>query len=90
MSTHSRPRAQPLRSSERVEATRLPAQLRQARLSESAPAEAWWHRERERVVAGDFLPEVGEMYRQSVSFAKFDREFRQFWQLPVDFAFAEE
>jgi len=38
MSTHSRPRAQPLRSSERVEATRLPAQLRQARLVEAVHA----------------------------------------------------
>src|SRR5690606_32333629 len=38
MSTRSRPRAQPLRSSERVEATRLPAQLRQARLVEAVHA----------------------------------------------------
>ncbi len=65
------------------------AELRRARLSESSPAEAWWHEERARVLDHDVIPEVAEMYRQSMSFAKFDDEFRRFWQLPDAFAFAE-
>ncbi|MCU0732919.1 MAG: hydantoinase B/oxoprolinase family protein [Hyphomonas sp.] len=66
------------------------AAMRQARLSESAPVAEWWGRERERVLARDFIPEVREMYQQSMSFAKFDAEFRRFWQVPADFAFPQE
>jgi len=64
-------------------------QLRAARLDESLPVEDWWRAERDRVLARDFLPEVGEMYAQSLSFAKFRREFTGFWQLPADFTVAE-
>ena len=66
------------------------AELRRTRLSESVAAEEWWTVERGRVLRSDFAPEVREMYEQSISFAKFDREFRDFWQLPGDFAFASE
>ncbi len=64
--------------------------LREARLAESQPAHAWWREERARVQARAFRPEVSEMYEQSLSFAKFDREFRGFWQLPAEFTFAAE
>jgi len=30
------------------------------------------------------------MYSQSLSFAKFDGEFRRFWQVPADFSFSKE
>ena len=63
--------------------------LRQARLAESQPVEAWWQAERARVLACDFAPEVHEMYAQSLSFAKFDGEFRRFWQVPATFTFGE-
>lgn len=52
----------------------------------AAPAVAdWWPTERERVVAGDFIEPIADMYRGSTSFAKFDAEFRGFWQLPDDY-----
>jgi len=57
------------------------AALRQARLDESRDAESWWHEERAQVVTRDFSPEVREMYAQSLSFEKFNLEFRGFWQL---------
>jgi hypothetical protein len=60
------------------------AELRAARLAESVPVSEWWQRERARVVARDFAPEVNEMYEQSISFAKFHGEFTRFWQLPAD------
>jgi N-methylhydantoinase B/acetone carboxylase alpha subunit len=73
------------------EATRgLRAELRAARLAESLPAEQWWGAERARVLARDLAPEVQEMYAQSLSFAKFDAEFRRFWQVPAEFGFAKE
>jgi len=63
------------------------ANLRKERVAGSQPADEWWAEERERVVAKDFVPEVHEMYEQSLSFAKFDREFRGFWQVDEDFVF---
>lgn len=66
------------------------ALLREARLDESMPVENWWLAERERVVAGDFFPEVREMFAQSMSFDKFRREFTGFWQVPADFELGEE
>jgi N-methylhydantoinase B/acetone carboxylase alpha subunit len=66
------------------------AEMRRARLDESQSVEAWWHEERARVLARDFIPEVREMYEQSLSFAKFDHEFRKFWQVPAEFHFPKE
>lgn len=66
------------------------AGLRRQRLAESMPAEAWWHAERTKVLSKDMFPEVHEMYAQSLSFAKFDGEFRRFWQVPTNFAFERE
>ncbi len=65
-------------------------EMRQARLADSLPAQEWWGAERQRVLARDFIPEVREMYEQSMSFAKFDNEFRKFWQVPAEFNFPKE
>ena len=74
-----------------VEATRAKrAQLRQARLAESVDVAQWWVVERTKVLAKDMVPEVHEMYAQSLSFPKFDGEFRRFWQVPADFVFNRE
>lgn len=70
--------------------TQKRAALRQARLDESTTAAEWWSAERVRVLAQDFTPQVYEMYQQSLSFAKFDGEFRRFWQTPNGYAFAEK
>ncbi len=53
--------------------------------AQSLPAEQWWREERKAVEARDFVPEVTEMYGQSLSFAKFRDEFTRFWQLPGRF-----
>ena len=66
------------------------ADLRQARLDESIDVEQWWRSERKQVEAKSFLPEVSEMYHQSLSFDKFKNEFMGFWQMPVDFSFGED
>ncbi|MCZ6893711.1 MAG: hydantoinase B/oxoprolinase family protein [Gammaproteobacteria bacterium] len=66
------------------------ADLRQARLDESIDVEQWWRSERKQVEAKSFLPEVSEMYQQSLSFDKFKNEFMGFWQMPVDFSFGED
>ena len=66
------------------------AALRSGRLAESTPAEQWWREERRQVEARNFVPEVTEMYGQSLSFAKFRDEFTRFWQLPADFSCGEE
>lgn len=64
--------------------------LRQARLDESVTAEQWWNAERPRVESKDFTQEVHEMYAQSLSFEKFDKEFRGFWHLDTQFEMLEE
>jgi acetone carboxylase alpha subunit len=64
--------------------------LRQARLDESVHVEQWWREERKQVETCNFLPEVVEMYSQSLSFAKFRSEFTAFWQVPNDFLVAED
>ncbi|NQV21384.1 MAG: hydantoinase B/oxoprolinase family protein [Rhodospirillales bacterium] len=63
--------------------------LRAARIAESIPAEDWWQAERQRITSGDFLPEVKEMYRDCLSFGKFENEYTGFWQLDPS-VFAEE
>ena len=65
------------------------AALRQARLDTSESIEDWWHSERKKVREKSFLPEVGVMYAQSLSFGKFNREFRGFWQLGDDYVLEE-
>jgi len=65
------------------------AALRQARLDGSEDVETWWRRERDLIAAKDFKPEVREMYAQSLSFEKFNREFCGFWQVEAGYNLGE-
>jgi len=58
-----------------------------ARLAEGAPVSEWWKQERERILNREFVPEVLEMYRDSMRLSpKWKEEFATFWQLPADFS----
>lgn len=62
---------------------------RERRCSRAIPVSQWIERERERVRAMDFVPEVRTMYRQSFEMSdRFAQEFRDFWQLGDDFEIA--
>jgi acetone carboxylase alpha subunit len=61
------------------------ARLRARRIAESVPVSEWWQAERGLVRTGNFRPEVAEMYKESLSFEKFAREFKGFWQLEPSF-----
>lgn len=57
------------------------------RKAKAMPASEWWKAERKKVLDKALIEPVADMYRGSMSFAKFDREYRGFWQLPADFQF---
>jgi N-methylhydantoinase B/oxoprolinase/acetone carboxylase alpha subunit len=60
---------------------------RSARLAEGVPVSEWWKQERERILNRQFVPEVLEMYRDSMQLSpKWKEEFATFWQLPADFS----
>lgn len=62
---------------------------KERRRSRAIPVSQWIERERERVRAMDFVPEVRTMYRQSFEMSdRFAQEFRDFWQLGDDFEIA--
>ena len=63
---------------------KLRKEMRAERLRTAQPVAEWWAAERRKVQDGNFIEPVADMYRSSTSFAKFDREFREFWQLPDD------
>lgn len=62
------------------------AAIRAQRFAKARPVSEWWQDERRKVLDRDFSQAVADMYRGSMSFAKFDREFRGFWSLDSDFA----
>ena len=63
-------------------------ELRAQRGARAVPVSEWMERTRRRVVAKDFIYPVTDMYRQSMELSeKWAREFREFWDLPEDFAF---
>ena len=64
-------------------------ELRKARLAESETAKSWWDAERQRITEKTFTPEVREMYAQSLSFEKFNREFSGFWQVEPGYTLEE-
>lgn len=68
----------------------LREEMRNKRRQESVSVSDWWSNEREKVLKKDFVPEVNQMYAESLSFDKFDREFRDFWQVPEDLVFENE
>lgn len=61
--------------------------IRAERKEKAKPAAEWWKGERKKVLDRAFIEPVTDMYRGSMTFAKFDREYRGFWQLPADFQF---
>jgi hypothetical protein len=63
------------------------AEIRSERLEKSMPAKEWWLKQRQKVLDKSFIEPVSDMYRGSMSFPKFDREYRGFWKLPTDFQF---
>lgn len=74
-----------------VDAARTKArreQIRAQRRANAVPVSEWIDSSRSRVAQQRFVPEVREMYRDSMELsARFAAEFRQFWGLPADFEF---
>jgi acetone carboxylase, alpha subunit len=67
------------------------AEMRRARLAKAVPVSEWIARERGRVKAGAFAPEVAKMYRSAMQLSpRFTREFKEFWSLDADYAIAGE
>lgn len=67
------------------------AEMRRARLAKAVPVSEWIARERDRVKAGAFAPEVAKMYRSAMQLSpRFTREFKEFWSLDADYAIAGE
>ena len=62
-------------------------EIRAERKAKALPAKEWWKKQRAKVLDHAFIEPVVDMYRGSMSFPKFDREFRNFWQLPQKFQF---
>ena len=67
------------------------AEMRRARLAKAVPVSEWIARERDRVKAGAFAPEVAKMYRSAMQLSpRFTKEFKEFWSLDADYAIAGE
>ncbi|WP_027997902.1 hydantoinase B/oxoprolinase family protein [Sinorhizobium arboris] len=66
-------------------------QMRKERLKKAIPVSEWIARERRRVKASDFAPEVAKMYRSAMKLSlRFSKDFKEFWGLASDFAIAGE
>ncbi|MEW5947196.1 MAG: hydantoinase B/oxoprolinase family protein [bacterium] len=60
-------------------------EARERRKQRALPAREWIDREREKVLNGNFIQPVRNMYRESMSLSKwFAGEMRSFWNLPDD------
>ncbi|MCQ4633708.1 hydantoinase B/oxoprolinase family protein [Shinella sp. CPCC 100929] len=67
------------------------AEMRKARLARAIPVSEWIAREATRVKKQDFALEVTRMYRSAMQLSpRFTREFKDFWGLDADYAFAGE
>lgn len=55
------------------------------RRAKGIPVKEWWRQSRERVLSKNFLQPIQEMYQSSTSFENYNRQYRDFWQLPDDF-----
>jgi acetone carboxylase, alpha subunit len=65
----------------------LRSEERSRRLAEGVPVSEWRKQEREHILNREFVPEVLEMYRDSMQLSsKWKDEFATFWQLPTDFS----
>jgi acetone carboxylase, alpha subunit len=61
---------------------------RKNRKERGIPAKEYLAKERERILKGDLIPVVKEMYNDSFRMSdKFARDFREFWELDAGFAF---
>jgi acetone carboxylase, alpha subunit len=64
------------------------AAKREERVAQAIPARKWMARERQRVLAGDFIEPVKRMYAESMRLSeRWADEFRTFWDLPDGFAY---
>jgi N-methylhydantoinase B len=64
------------------------AAKRSERVAGAVPAREWIARERERVLAGDFIEPVQRMYAESMRLSeRWADEFRAFWDLPDGFVY---
>lgn len=62
--------------------------VRERRLADAVPVSEWVSKERGRVKARDFAPEVRKMYAAAMGLSgRFADDFRRFWDLPPDFGF---
>ena len=70
---------------------RLRRRKRAERLEKAVPVSEWMARERGRVKAADFAPEVRKMYASAMKLsAKFTREFNEFWGVDGETVFAKD
>ncbi len=64
------------------------SQLREERGEKAVPVREWMTGERQRILDGDMIEPAQRMYAESMRLSeKWAREFREFWDLPDDFAF---
>ena len=60
------------------------------RLERAVPVRDWWQGERERILAGDLIQPLKDMYAESMKLSpEWAAEYRGFWDLPEDFEFAD-
>lgn len=61
--------------------------LRQSRVEKSVDYDTFWSAERQRLLDRRLIDPVSTMYRESFTVSpKWETEFKDFWQLPEDFA----
>ncbi|PWI57882.1 acetone carboxylase subunit alpha [Sulfoacidibacillus thermotolerans] len=66
-------------------------EIRKERLARGVPTREWMKTERERIVAKDAAVQVRHMYATSFEITpKFLEEFKEFWDLPVDWNLLEQ
>jgi N-methylhydantoinase B/acetone carboxylase alpha subunit len=64
--------------------------IREKRRKESVSVKEWMESERKKIQNGEFIKPVREMYRSSMATSEsWAREFKDFWNLPDDFAMCE-
>ena len=60
--------------------------IRAERRARSVPAQEFWRLERDVLLSGELIEPIRYMYSRTVSEEEdFDREMREFWQLPTEF-----
>jgi N-methylhydantoinase B/oxoprolinase/acetone carboxylase alpha subunit/acetone carboxylase gamma subunit len=63
-------------------------EIRRTRLADAEPVGDWYARERERVLAGEIIGPLKDMYAESMKLSpRWAAEYRGFWDLDEDFQF---